>query len=178
MNNYYNKYILSISKKLEEFDLVKANLLEKKIKDLKKKKKKIIFFGNGGSAALSNHFSVDFNKNLKINTLTFNESTITCLSNDFGYENWMKKALDLNVVKGDLVVFISSSGNSMNHLNAAKFCKKRKIFSVSFTGFKKNKLSQITNISFTVSSKNYNIIENTHGIWMLMILDKLKNFKF
>ena len=137
MNNYYNKYILSISKKLEEFDLVKANLLEKKIKDLKKKKKKIIFFGNGGSVALSNHFSVDFNKNLKINTLTFNESTITCLSNDFGYENWMKKALDLNVVKGDLVVFISSSGNSMNHLNAAKFCKKRKIFSVSFTGFKK-----------------------------------------
>ena len=94
------------------------------------KKNKIIIAGNGGSAAIASHFSVDLTKNAKIRCTNYNESDlITCFSNDFGYENWMKKALDLNVVKGDLVVFISSSGNSMNHLNAAKFCKKRKIFS-------------------------------------------------
>ena len=51
--------------------------------------------------------------------------------------------------------------------------KKKKIFSVSFTGFNKNKLSKITNYSFIVNSKNYNIIENVHSVWFLMIIDRL-----
>ena len=84
----------------------------RKIKSLKKDK--IIFFGNGGSAAICNHFSaIDFSKNLKIKNLTFNEdASITCLANDYGYENWIMKAIELNANKNDLVVFISSSGNS------------------------------------------------------------------
>ncbi len=177
MNDYYNKYMLSILKKIKDFDIKKANFVEKKIIELKKTKNKIIFFGNGGSASLSNHFSIDFNKNLKINTLTFNETIITCFANDFGYDNWMKKAIELNANKGDVIVFTSSSGNSKNHIKAAKFCNKKKFFSISFTGFTANKLSKITNVSFIVNSKNYNIIENTHSIWMLMILDKIKDFK-
>ncbi len=177
MNNYYNKYIENISNKIREFDIKKAYLVEKKIIETSRNRKKIIFFGNGGSAAISNHFSVDFNKNLRVNTLTFNETSITCFANDFGHDNWMQKAIELNINKGDLVVFTSSSGNSINHLKAAKFCKKKKIFSISLTGFKKNKLSKITDVSFIVNSKNYNIIENTHSIWMLMILDKINNLK-
>ena len=51
--------------------------------------------------------------------------------------------------------------------------KKKKIFLVSFTGFNKNKLSKITNYSFIVNSKNYNIIENVHSVWFLMIIDRL-----
>ena len=43
--------------------------------------------------------------------------------------------------------------------------KKKKIFSVSFTGFNKNKLSKITNYSFIVNSINYNIIENVYSVW-------------
>ncbi len=89
----------------------------------------------------------------------------------------MKKALELNVDKKDIVIFVSSSGNSINHLKAAKYCKDKKIFSISFTGFKSNKLSKKTNLSFIVNSKNYNIIENTHSTWLLMILDKIKKFK-
>ena len=79
-------------------------------------------------------------KNLNIKTQTFNETSITCLANDFGFSNWMKKALELNVDKKDLVILVSSSGNSTNHIKAADYCKKRKIFTISFTGFKKNKL--------------------------------------
>ena len=89
----------------------------------------------------------------------------------------MQKAIEFNICKNDIVIFISSSGNSPNHLNAARYCKKNKIYSISFTGFEKNKLSKITNLSFIVNSKNYNIIENVHSIWMLMILDKMKNFE-
>ena len=178
MKNYYNKYINSINKNIRNFDQTKALILEKKIKIVKKKNKKIIFLGNGGSASLSNHFSIDITKNLNIKTQTYNESIITCLANDFGFDMWMKKALEFNLDKNDIVIFTSSSGNSKNHLNAAKYCQKKNFFSVSFTGFGDNSLSKLTNLSFIVNSKNYNIIENTHSIWMLMIVDRLNNFRF
>lgn len=177
MKDYYKKYIKNINEKIHYFDENKGRILESKIIETKKKDKKIVFLGNGGSNAICNHFSVDFNKNLQIITKTFDESIITCFSNDFGHENWMKKALEFNLNKNDLVVFVSSSGSSKNHLNAANFCKKNNFYTISFTGFKKNKLSKITNLSFIVESNNYNIIENTHSVWMLMILDKIKKFK-
>jgi len=175
---YYKNYLDVLVKNLNNFDQKKANYLEKKIKQVKKSKKKIIFLGNGGSAAISNHFSVDFTKNLKIRTLTFNDTLITCFANDYGHNNWMSKALEINLNKGDIVIFTSSSGNSINHLNAARYCKKKFFFTISLTGFGKNKLSRLTNLSMIVNSKNYNIIENIHSIWLLMILDKIKNFKF
>ncbi len=175
---YYKNYLNVLVKNLHSFDTKKANHLEKKIKQVKRSKKKIIFLGNGGSAAISNHFSVDFIKNLKIRTLTFNDTLITCFANDYGHNNWMSKALEINLNKGDIVIFTSSSGNSINHLNAARFCKKKNFFTISFTGFGKNKLSRLTNLSMIVNSKNFNIIENIHSIWLLMILDKIKNFKF
>ena len=175
--NYYKNYLKNIIKNINQFDNDKSTKIEKKIKSLKKKDK-IIFFGNGGSAAICNHFAIDFSKNLKIKTLTFNDASITCLANDYGYENWIMKSIELNANKNDLVVFISSSGNSLNHIKGARFCKKKKIYSISYTGFYKNKLSKITNLSFLVNSKNYNIIENCHSIWLLMILDKLIKAKF
>ena len=110
--------------------------------------------------------------------MTFNDVSITCLANDYGYENWISKAIELHANKDDLIVFISSSGNSLNHLKGAKYCRKKNFFSISYTGFSKNKLSKITNLSLIVNSKNYNIIENCHSVWMLTILDKLTNAKF
>ena len=85
----------------------------------------------------------------------------------------MKKSLEFNCDKKDLVIFTSSSGNSINHIRAAQNCKKKKIFSVPFTGFNKNKLSKITNYSFIVNSKKYNIIENVRSVWFLMTINRL-----
>ncbi len=175
---YYTNYLKSLIEKLNYFDQKKATIIEKKIRKTKKNNKKVIFLGNGGSQSISNHFSIDFSKNLKLRTQTFNETLITCFANDYGNDNWMQKALEINLVKGDMVVFTSSSGNSKNHLNAAKYCKKNKIFTISLSGFGKNKLSKVTDLSMIVNSKNYNIIENIHSIWFLMILDKIKKFKF
>ena len=56
-----------------------------------------------------------------------NESNlITCFSNDYGYENWIKEALNFYYDKGDVVILVSSSGNSKNIVNAAKWCIKKK----------------------------------------------------
>ena len=66
----------------------------------------------------------------KIRCVNYNESSLlTCFSNDYGYENWVKKAIEFYGDKGDLIILISSSGESKNMLNACKFALKKKTFS-------------------------------------------------
>ena len=93
--------------------------------------------------------------------MNFNEyDLITCLSNDYGYENWVSKALDYHLDKNDLVIIISSSGNSQNLVTAAKSIRRKKNKLVTLTGFSKtNKLSKYSSLSLWVDSKAYNIVE-------------------
>ena len=140
----------------------------------KKKNSRVLIFGNGGSAAIASHVSVDFTKNVKVKAINFNEADlITCFSNDYGYENWISKAIELYANKGDVVILISSSGKSKNMLNACKASKKKKISSViTLTGNKKNNpLSKLGDINLWVDSDIYNHIENTHQVWLLSICD-------
>src|SRR3990167_6460969 len=82
--------------------------------------KKVIFIGNGGSAAMASHCAVDFTKNAGIRCVNFNEADlITCFANDYGYALWLQKALEFYADDGDMVVLISSSGQSPNIVNAA-----------------------------------------------------------
>ena len=68
-------------------------------------KNKVIIFGNGGSAATSSHFSVDLTKNAKINCINFNDADlITCFSNDYGFDNYVKQAINCYCKRGDLVI--------------------------------------------------------------------------
>jgi len=140
---------------------------------LKKKKKKILIFGNGGSAAIASHFSVDMTKIGKIRTVNFNErDIITCFANDYGYENWVLKAIEFYSDKGDIVILISSSGESQNMINAAKLLKRKKIKLITFTGFKSsNRLKKYGDLNFWVNSKIYNHVENIHQFWLLMLSD-------
>ncbi len=119
-------------------------------------------------------------KNGKIRSVNFNESDLlTCFANDYGYENWVKEALNFYLDNGDLVILISSSGNSKNMINAAKFLKNKKNKIITFTGFNgKNKLSSYGNLNFIVNSKSYNLIENTHQYWLLTLVDLVSKFKY
>ena len=122
--------------------------------------------------------SVDFNKMTGIETLNFNEpNIITCLANDYGYENWVSKALEFYGKEEDLIILISSSGESENIINAAKKAKELDIDIITFTGFSsENKLKTINeeNLNFWVNSNAYNIIEMTHHIWLVSIVDKIQ----
>lgn len=171
IKNYFKK-IDMINANLSKSDFEKfINLLKK----IKKNKKKVVFAGNGGSAAMASHVSVDFSKVCKIRSINFNEADlITCYSNDYGYQNWITEALKSYADKDDLVVLISSSGRSPNIVNAAKYCNKNKIKLVTFTGFKKdNPLKKLGRLNFWMNSNEYNIIEMTHHIWILMAVDYL-----
>ena len=135
-------YIKTLNSKLNSDDKVYKDLI--KIKNLiieaKKNNAKIFVFGNGGSAAIASHVSVDFTKNIKIKTFNFNDdSIITCFSNDYGYERWVAKCVELYAEKKDILILISSSGKSKNMINACKAAKKKKISKIiTVTGNKKN----------------------------------------
>ena len=97
---------------------------------------------------------------------------ITCFANDYKYENWVVEAIKAYSLKQDLFILISSSGTSKNIVNAAQYCKQKKINLITLSGFKKNNpLSQSGNINFYVESEEYNFIEMTHHIILLSIVD-------
>ena len=174
-SNFLINYLNDFSNIIKPNKDVIKNLI--KVRDIflktSKKKGKILIFGNGGSAAIASHVSVDLTKNAKIRTVNFNESDlITCFSNDYGYERWIEKAVDFYADKNDTLVLVSSSGKSMNMVNACKAAKKKKIKVISFTGHTKNNpLSKITDLSLWINSKAYNFVENTHQIWLLTVCD-------
>ena len=180
-HKYLEKYFNDL-RNVINFDSDKIkNLIEVSEVLLKanRKGKKTRIFGNGGSAAIASHFSIDCNNKLKIKCLNFNEASIlTCFSNDYGYENWVKKALEQFSEKGDLVILISSSGESKNMIFASKFTKIKKIKTVTLTGFnKKNTLSKSGYIDIWINSKVYNFVENSHQIILLSIIDSISNLK-
>ncbi len=178
---YIDDYIHSFNSILFNVKSEKENI-EKIYKLLIKYQKKnaIHVFGNGGSASIASHFSMDLTNNTQIKCFSYNDpSIITCYSNDFKYENWVSRAVEKYGNKNDLLILISSSGESKNMLNAVKTAKKKKFSKIlTFTGFNsKNSLKKIGDINIWINSKVYNVIENSHQFYLLMLVDMIKKFK-
>ena len=137
--------------------------------------RKTIVAGNGGSAAIASHCALDFTKNAGVRCVCFNDAMlISALANDCGYDRWLEKALELHADPGDVVVLISSSGRSANMVRAAAYARQAGLATVTFTGFARdNPVGALGQLSFWVDSKAYNIVENTHQIWLLAVCDLL-----
>ena len=120
---------------------------------------------------------MDFVKVAKVKSSTFNNSNlITCFANDYGHENWIKEAIKAYCFNNDLLILISSSGKSLNILNAATYCKDSNIDLITLSGFNRdNELSKLGKVNFHVDSKNYNHVEMTHNIILLSIVDIFAN---
>ena len=150
-------------------------LIRDKIREINNNDGRLIFIGNGASASLSSHAATDFTKQAKIKSIAFNDhNLITALSNDYGFEMWVQKALQFYASSSDLIFFISVSGNSQNLINGLKFAKSCSISSISLTGSKENNfLRKNSDYSLWVNSKAYNIVESIHTIWLTLIIDLL-----
>jgi len=133
----------------------------------------LFFAGNGASASIANHASLDFTKQAKVRSVNFNESAfITAFSNDYGYENWIEKALGFYAAAGDTLILVSCSGTSPNVVNAAKYANLNGINVITFTGFQEdNPLKTAGDVNFWLDCRAYNIIEGIHQLWLLSICD-------
>tara|TARA_X000000950_G_scaffold171985_1_gene209520 strand:+ start:21822 stop:22400 length:579 start_codon:yes stop_codon:yes gene_type:complete len=185
----FKKYIDELYKNAESIKVTKnskilitfESALQTVIKKLKKfqknNNKKVIFIGNGGSSSIASHCSIDYSRTAGIRAQNFNDgASLTCLGNDYGYEYVFSKQIELHGQKDDILVAISSSGNSQNIINAVKVGKKKKMYIITLSGFKENnKLRALGNLSFYVSSNSYGFVEILHLIILHSFLDFLMN---
>lgn len=171
--DFFNNYFELISIKIRQVVSEELANAAQTIKRTDGQGNKVIIAGNGGSAAMASHLAVDFTKAAGIRTVCFNEpSLITCFANDYGYEHWLEQALVQYADPGDLLLLISSSGTSKNIVNAACKAKELKLSLITFSGFAENNpLRQLGDINFWVDSCGYNIVEMTHHIWAVAIVD-------
>ncbi|MBI4354251.1 MAG: SIS domain-containing protein [Candidatus Omnitrophica bacterium] len=136
--------------------------------------RKTILIGNGGSAAMASHVAVDLTKNAGVRAINFNEADlITCFANDYGYEQWMAKAVEQYGDAGDVLIAISSSGKSPNILNACEAARRMTFAAVvTFSGLSAdNPLRQLGDENFWVDSRAYNLVEMAHHFWLLALVD-------
>lgn len=150
-------------------------ILLKEFQRVKSEKRNLYFIGNGGSAGIAIHMTSDYLKNGGIRTHSMlDPSTITCLGNDFGYEYIFSKQLELIAMEKDVLVAISSSGNSQNILNAVYVAKKNGCVVVTLSGFKEdNKLRSLGDFNIYVPSMIYGIVESIHNMILQQIVDKM-----
>jgi D-sedoheptulose 7-phosphate isomerase len=137
--------------------------------------RRIFFIGNGGSAAIASHMATDYMKNGGMRALAFNDSSLlTCLSNDYGYGHVFEQPVRRFAERGDLLVAISSSGQSENICAAAAAATERGCRVVTLSGFDAgNRLRSLGDLNFYVPSRAYGQVEILHLVVCHCILDML-----
>ena len=133
----------------------------------------LFFIGNGGSSAIASHMTADYMKNGGMNTYSLYDNAVTtCMGNDYGYEYIFSRPLDFLAREGDLLVAISSSGNSQNIINAIETACVKHASIITFTGFEAdNKVQQMGEINVYVPCKKYGIVESIHNLILQQIVD-------
>ena len=189
VKKFLEHYMKLLTNSIMDTDMKNLNQAALQILKTIKKDATIYVCGNGGSAAISNHYVVDFLKffrektdyNPKIVSLSNNVETITAISNDIDYKYIFSYQAENLCNKNDLIIIISSSGNSKNIIELVKFAKKRKITTIGFSGFKGGYLKKNSDISIHIEVQNYGISEDAHHILMhaqLQYLIKLFGKKY
>ena len=138
-------------------------------------RRQLFFVGNGGSAGIAVHMTADFLKNGRMRTIDlYAPATLTCLGNDYGYEYVFSKQLELLADPGDVLVAISSSGNSPNILRAAETMRVAGGKIITFTGFQEdNLLRAMGERNLYVPSMAYGIVESIHNQILQQVVDEI-----
>ncbi len=187
IRNFSEKVQTSL-KNLPEEEIAKAlNILQAAYE----RDGRIYIFGNGGSMALATHWVADFNKtifdsNLEEHTRRFQairlpstESEITAWANDIGYDMIFAGPLKNYIQDSDVVIAISSSGNSTNIIKAVELAKQHKVPVIGISGFSPdNKLNQLSDAKIFVAAEkgDYFLVEGVHDVILHMLVRYFKDY--
>lgn len=145
----------------------------------RKKKKGLFFFcGNGASATMAEHMSHDCFQNADFLTETCSETShITAISNDISYEEVFAYRIKKQMEEKDMLIAVSSSGNSPNILRAAEAARERGSYIVTISGKKAdNRVRRMGDLNFYVPLATYGMVESAHAVllhcWLDLYLDK------
>jgi D-sedoheptulose 7-phosphate isomerase len=136
--------------------------------------KRIYVCGNGGSAAIADHLCCDWTKGsrvdglpaLRTHSFVANGALMTALANDYGYEETFSTQVEMYGEAGDVLVAISSSGNSPNIVKGVEAARKKGMKVLGLSGFSGGKLHELSDISLFSNFANYGLVEDTHQIMM------------
>jgi D-sedoheptulose 7-phosphate isomerase len=172
--------LLKLKSYISESQRLKKNLINnyKIIESIKNKilyclksSGKVFLCGNGGSAADAQHLAAEFMVRLRpdvnrnsypVISLALDTSTLTACSNDYGYKNIFSRPLSALATEKDILIVISTSGNSQNIIEALRIAKKKKIISIGFLGCGGGKAKSLCSLKYIVPSNNVARIQETH----------------
>jgi len=147
----------------------KIEEITKKIVDSYKKGGKLILFGNGGSASDAQHISAELVNKFKLDrpmlnaiALNVNTSIITAIANDISYDNIFSRQIEHLVDDKDVVIGLSTSGNSQNVINGLQAAKQKGALTIAFTGKNGGKVKDVVDVVMDVPSDSTQRIQEMH----------------
>lgn len=145
--------------------------------DIRKSGNSVYWVGNGGSNAICSHLSQDLMNKMGVKSFPFTDSAlITCAGNDFGYENVFSHPLMSLLSEGDILIVISSSGNSKNILNAVAAAKQKQAKVIALSSFAEDNLlfQENCDISFYLPAQMFGLAEIGHSAILHAAIDTLE----
>ena len=138
--------------------------------------------GNGGSAAIANHLVCDHARGVsadtglrpRIHSLSCNVEIMTAIANDVAYAEVFTHQLAISGRPGDLLITISSSGDSENVVRAIQYAKANDIASIAITGFSGGRSAALADVNVHVNGDNYGVIEDVHQSLMHVLAQYLR----
>lgn len=138
--------------------------------------------GNGGSAAIANHLVCDHSRGIakdtglrpRIHSLSANVEILTAIANDVSYAEVFSGQLALQARPGDVLITISSSGDSENVVNAIAWAKANGLATIALTGFAGGRTRTMADISLHVEADNYGIVEDAHQALMHVLAQSVR----
>jgi len=170
----WNEYKEKIIESLNAFRFDESIL--RILQDSIKKDQKIFIAGNGGSASIANHLLCDLSKGAnpqwkenpnryKVISLSSNISYITAIANDESYADIFKEQLINLAQPNDILILISSSGNSPNIVAAAEYANKNGMITIGISGFSGGKLMKLCKYNAHIEGNMYEVAEDIHTIF-------------
>ncbi len=177
MINFIDKYFSNLKTCIDKIDKKEIEKFLEILIDARDNNKTIFIMGNGGSASTASHFCCElnkgasYNKDKKFKVICLNDSisTILAYANDVNFEDIFKEQLKNFVQKGDVVIGISSSGNSKNILSAIEYANKVGAITIGLTGRDGGELKKLSKYSVNPNYDDLQISEDIHMIIVHLI---------
>lgn len=178
INDFAKSYLGDLKELINTIDVNEVTEFTKELENAYKNRKTIFVMGNGGSAATASHFACDLNKGVslklqkkfKVLCLNDNIPIMLAYSNDISYDSVFIEQLKNYLVKDDLVIGISGSGNSKNILNAVEYANKLGAKTFGIAGCDGGKLKNIAQKLLIIKTFDMQKIEDCHMILVHLVM--------
>lgn len=180
---YLADYAQALSTAIRTVDTDELDRARMLIEEASRKGNRIFAVGNGGSAAIADHLCCDWTKGTHCEghptvqsfSLTSNVALYSAIANDYGFEKVFSTQVQFFGKPGDVLVAISSSGNSENIVAAVEHAHTLGMSTIGLSGFKGGRLKDTAQISLYIPAQNYGVVEDAHQALMHILAQFIAN---